>query len=236
MTSPLSYQLADGIATLRMDDGKANIWGFAMIDALNEALDKALAEQAVVVVTGRTGMFSGGFDLAVIKAGGADIGRMMMAGGAILQRLITFPRPVMAAVTGHAVAMGALSLLAFDVRIAVAEGARIQLNESQIGLAIPYFGLELGRAKLSLPHQSLAMASANAYTPSEAVAAGYLDAIAPVVDFEAAVLARAQALTRLDPKAFAETKRRMNLPLIARIAEADKLDQAAFTAMFGTAV
>jgi enoyl-CoA hydratase len=231
MSTPLTYQFADGIATLRMDDGKANVWGFAMMEAMNAALDKAEAEQAVVVLTGRAGMFSGGFDLAVFKAGGPEVGRMLQTGAAILERLVKCPRPVMAAVSGHAVAMGALSLCAFDVRLCVAEGARIQLNETAIGLPMPYFGLALGRARLSVPHQSLAMLSAEPYTPAGAVAAGYLDATAPAADFEAAVLARAQTLAKLEPKAFAETKRRLNASLLEALVTANALDAKVFAAM-----
>lgn len=228
MTSPLSYQFADGIATLKMDDGKANVWGFAMMEAMNAALDRAAEDQAVVVMSGRPGMFSGGFDLAVFKLGGPDVARMLQNGSAIIERLVKFPRPVLAAVSGHAVAMGALSLLAFDARLAVAEGARIQLNETAIGMPLPYFGLALGRARLAQPHQSLAMLSAEAYTPAGAIAAGYLDAIAPAAEFEAAVAARAQSLAKLDAKAFAETKRRLNAPLLAALADASQLDAKSF--------
>ncbi|MEI2623290.1 MAG: enoyl-CoA hydratase-related protein [Giesbergeria sp.] len=69
MTDLVSYAFADGVATLTMDDGKANAMGPAMQAALNAALDRAEADKAIVVLTGRPGVFSGGFDLSVFKAG-----------------------------------------------------------------------------------------------------------------------------------------------------------------------
>lgn len=235
MNEFLSYHLSDGVATLRMDDGKGNAWGFGMMEAIDAALDQALVDQAVVVLAGRPGLFSGGMDLAVYHRGGGQVTRMMQAGAELLLRLLKFPRPVMAAVAGHAVGMGAVCLLACDVRLAVADGALIQTNEVQMGAPMPYTALALGRARLASPHVSLSMLSATAYSSSQAMAAGYLDAIVPVADFDAGVLARAQALTKLEAKAFAETKRRLHQPLLTTLVETNAQDAAFFAAKFGDA-
>ena len=72
MSSPTTYELKDSVATITMDDGKANVMSVAMLSALNTALDKAVSDRAVVVLTGRTGIFSGGFDLKTLTAGGPD--------------------------------------------------------------------------------------------------------------------------------------------------------------------
>ena len=88
MTNLVNYTLQDGIATLAMDDGKANVMGLPMQAALNAALDRALTDQAVVVLTGRSGMFSGGFDLNVFKTDPAASVRMLEGGARLALRLL----------------------------------------------------------------------------------------------------------------------------------------------------
>ena len=108
MTDLVSYAFADGVATLTMDDGKANAMGPAMQASLNAALDRAEADKAIVVLTGRAGVFSGGFDLGVFKAGDAAVTFQMLTGGAQLaQRLLAYPHPVVAVEIGQG-ARGAL--------------------------------------------------------------------------------------------------------------------------------
>src|SRR5215212_5979254 len=109
-----------------MDDGKANVMSLPMLQALNGALDRAQADSATVVLTGRSGMFSGGFDLAVFKTDPQALLAMLEAGARMAERVLSFPLPVVAACTGHAIAMGAFLLLSADVRIGVDVGARIQ--------------------------------------------------------------------------------------------------------------
>lgn len=235
MSPLLSYRLSDGIAILGMDDGKANAWGFGMMEAINAGLDRALMDKAVVVLTGRQGLFSGGMDLGIYRQGGEQVTRMMVDGAELLLRLLEFPRPVMAAVGGHAVGMGAVCLLACDFRLAVADGALIQTNEVQMGAPMPYTALALARARLTPPHVNASMLTAATYTPSQAMAAGYLDAIAPVTEFDASIAAHAQRLLKLEANAFAETKRRLNDPLLTALAATNARDADFFAAKFGGA-
>jgi enoyl-CoA hydratase len=69
MRSGISYTLAGGVGTITMDDGKVNALSPHMLGELNAALDRAEAGEAAVVLTGRSGVFSAGFDLAVLRAG-----------------------------------------------------------------------------------------------------------------------------------------------------------------------
>jgi enoyl-CoA hydratase len=144
--SPLTYALEDGIATIALDDGKANVMSVAMLRALDAALDRAAADKAVVVLRGRTGMFSAGFDLAVFKRDPQELFEMLSAGAAITERLLSFPHPVVAVCTGHAIAMGAFLLLSTDLRIGAHPDAKIQVNEVQIGLTLPEFAIEVCRS------------------------------------------------------------------------------------------
>ncbi|MEE4277823.1 MAG: enoyl-CoA hydratase-related protein, partial [Halieaceae bacterium] len=94
-----------------MDDGKANALSFDMLDALDKGLDAAAAAGKVVVIAGRPGKFSAGFDLAVMGAGGEAMTRLLRQGAELSKRLLTFDTPVILAVSGHALAMGALLCL-----------------------------------------------------------------------------------------------------------------------------
>ena len=188
MDTPVSYSLSAGVATLTMDDGKANVMSVRMLQALNDALDRAQADQALVVLKGRPGMFSGGFDLAVFKGEPSEQMRMLEAGARITERLLAFPTPVVAACTGHAIAMGVFLLLAADVRIGVAEGARIHVNEVQIGLTLPHFAIEMCRQRLAPAHLNLAAVTAQPYIPLQALAAGFLDEIVSADALDGAVL------------------------------------------------
>lgn len=232
MTSLVTCEFADGIATLVMDDGKANAMSVAMLQALNDALDRAEADNAVVILQGRAGMFSGGFDLAVFKRDPAELLRMLEAGARLSRRLLAFPRPVLAVCTGHAVAMGAFLLLSADLRVGVDSGARVQVNEVQIGLTLPHFAIELCRARLSPGHAGLAAITAAPYTPAQAVVAGFLDEAVPADNLPAAARTHAARLLALNAEAFTATKLRMHGPTLARLDAAIGDDVAGWAERF----
>ena len=220
MTNLVNYTLQDGIATLAMDDGKANVMGLPMQAALNAALDRALTDQAVVVLTGRSGMFSGGFDLNVFKTDPAASVRMLEGGARLALRLLAYPHPVLAACNGHAVAMGCFLLLGADLRIGVdatngagqiatTPGLSIRAIEVQIGMTLPRFALNLCRDRLTPAHFSLACTTAYPYQPQTALAAGFLDELASPETFAAAVQARAVYLSKLHREAFTATKAKL---------------------------
>ena len=114
----MNYQVTNNIATLTIDDGKANVVGQDFLDKVNAALDRAEAEQAgAVILKGREGMFSGGFDLGEFKKGREQGMAMVGRGFELLVRLYSFPLPLVAACTGHGIAMGAFIIMACDRRI-----------------------------------------------------------------------------------------------------------------------
>lgn len=232
MIDSLRYALHDGVATITMDDGKANALGLPMLRALQEALDRAEADRAVVVLCGRAGVFSAGFDLATFKSRPAEVLPMREAGAALAARLMAFPRPVVAACTGHAVAMGAFLLLCADLRVGVDRDARVQVNEVKLGLTLPHFAIEICRYRLVPAHFNLAPLSARPYTPVEAVTAGFLDELSANDLVAATADERAQSLSGLNPEAFAATKARIRGPVIAALQEAARRDAADWIARF----
>lgn len=233
MQELVSYQLVDGIATVTMDDGKANVMSLRMLQALNGALDRAHADRATVVLTGRPGMFSGGFDLAVFRTDPQALFAMLEAGARLTERVLSFPRPIVAACSGHAIAMGAFLLLSTDVRIGVDAGARIQVNEVQIGLTLPRFAIEVCRQRLTPAHLNVAAVTAEPYAPERAVSAGFLDEIVPAGALAATAAARAKRLSSLHPEAFAATKLRLRESTLDALRTAIHDDIADWTQRFG---
>lgn len=228
----VDYQLQDGIATLTMDDGKANVMNVAMLAAIAGALDQAEADGAVVLLCGRPGLFSGGFDLAVFKSDLAETQRMLVAGARLAERLLGFPRPVVVACTGHAIAMGAFVLLSADLRVGVDSGARLQLNEVQIGLTLPHFAIECCRQRLSPAHQVQAALNARSYDPQSALAAGFLDEVASVSALAGVARSRAEQLRGLNAAAFTATKARMRRPVLEAMRQAIDNDIQDWSARF----
>ena len=218
MADLVGYTVANGIATLTMDDGKANALSLDMSTALSRRLDQAEADAKVVVITGRPGILCGGFDLRIIRGDDEDArNRMREAGSAFIQRLYLHPQPVVIACTGHAVAAGAILLFTGDVRIGVEGDFKIGLNEVAIGLTLPVYALELARDRLSPQALTAATLGARIYDAAGACGAGYLDETAPSETFAGHVDACARSLVDIDSAAFAATKRRLRQPTIDRV-------------------
>ncbi len=211
-------EISDGIAVLRLDDGKVNAFGPETVAALDAAIEAAEASAGALVIVGREGKFSAGFDLSVIGAGPGPARDLARTGARAAMRLYGAGVPVVAACTGHALAYGAILLLASDLRIGGDGDARIGLNEVAIGLAMPVFGMELARDRLSPRHLTRAVSLATVYSPAEAVEAGFLDKVVPVEDLEQVALTRARALASgLDRAAFAKTRRNARGGTIDRV-------------------
>ena len=179
MTNSVTFELRDGIAVLSIDDGKANALSFDVLAALDAGLDRAEAENAgAVVLVGRAGMFSGGFDLSVMRGGDPKaVGGLVTSGAELVLRLYGSGRPIVAACTGHAVAAGAFVLMGAHHRVG-AEGAfRICLIETQIGMVLPDWAVELTNERLVGFHAQQAAIESRVYDPGAAVEAGFLDRV-----------------------------------------------------------
>jgi enoyl-CoA hydratase len=226
MTDLVTYVLSDGVATLTMDDGKANAIGPRMQDALNAALDRAEADRALVVLTGRRGVFSGGFDLSVFKAGDPrETFRMLTGGAQLAQRLLSYPHPVVAACSGHAMAMGLFLLQCADLRIGLSAGANFQANEVLIGMTLPHFALETIRQRVTTPHVHL-VGTAFPYDGVGAVRAGLLDEAVAADALADAVSAQVERLKKAQPAAFTATKLRLRAPVLTALPAAIDKDIA----------
>jgi enoyl-CoA hydratase len=209
MSDHLTYEQEGGVAVITMDDGKANALSPTMLGELSDSLGRAAKDGAAVVLAGRPGRFSGGFDLAVISRGDQDTIAMLRGGFELAEQMLRFPRPLVIACTGHAIAMASFLLLSGDYRVGADGEFKIMANEVAIGLTMPQAAIELCRYRLTTPAFDRAQILATPYAPADAVAAGFLDeVVAPD-----AVVARARELATtfvgLNENAHAATKLRV---------------------------
>jgi enoyl-CoA hydratase len=208
MADLLTYSRDDRIASITLDDGKVNALSIPMLRELHAAFDQAEAEGAVVVLGGREGYLSAGFDLGVFREEPERLPEMLRLGATLCERMLAFPTPILVACSGHAIAAGSFLLLAADARIGVEGPFKIGLNEVRIGLTMPLFVIELARHRLVPAHFDRAVISAVMYEPAEAVTAGFLDRAAAPADLDAAAASTAAELAGLNPEAHAATKLR----------------------------
>jgi enoyl-CoA hydratase len=211
MSEPIEYRCQDDVATIVMDDGKANVMSIPMLEALHGAFDQAARARAIVVLrSGRPGVFSAGFDLRVISSGDvAGSVAMLRSGAELALKLLAFETPVVSVCAGHAYPMGAFLLLGSDLRLGVDGDYRIGLNEVTVGIAVPGFALELGRSRLHPAWLSRTATTGEMYGPRDAVTAGFLDLVVPAGDAEAALATAVDGLKRIDLRAHRTVKRRL---------------------------
>jgi enoyl-CoA hydratase len=208
MADLTTYALADGVATIALDDGKANALSIAMLKSIHADLDRAESDGAVVILTGRPGYFSAGFDLRVFREEPENIVEMLILGATLCERLLSFPRPVLVAAPGHAIAAGSFVALSADLRIIVDGPFKVGLNEVQIGLTMPLFVVELARSRLNPAHFHRAVVNAKMYEPATAVGAGFFDEAVPAEEFLLRVQEGAAELAGLNADAYSATKER----------------------------
>jgi len=228
MADTVTYERRDAVALVSMDDGKANALSFDLLAALNEALDRAEAEEAgAVVITGRAGMLSGGFDLNVMRSG--DMGAvadLVTTGGELFLRLYRSPTPIVAACTGHAIAAGAFILLGAHRRVGDQGPFKIQLVETAIGMVLPDWAVELCRCRLSKRHIEPACIESFTYDPDGAADAGFLDAVVPAGTAVDAAVEEATRLAALPAQAYAGNAAKVRGPGADRVAAAVTADRA----------
>ena len=136
MTVKIEFQ--NDISIITLDDGKANVFSQDMLESLYECLSKVHKDKGCLVITGRKGMFSAGFDLKTIQGGDIKlIQEMTLTGFKLLSRIFSFPRPVIAACSGHGIALGTFLLCCCDYRIGIKGDFMLGANEMRTNMVIP---------------------------------------------------------------------------------------------------
>lgn len=217
----VTTEVVDRVLVLHLDDGKANALSFDMITAISHALDQAEADDTIgaVVLHGREGKFSAGFDLSVMRSGDwGAVATLVSDGGDLVRRLYGSSVPVVAACTGHALAAGALMLLGCDVRVGADVPCKIGLNEVAIGMVLPAWAITIAQDRLSRRHIQLALVTAQVTDGGGAMAAGFLDEVVPESDVLARAIERAAELAALSGRAYAGTVLAVRGPVLERMA------------------
>jgi enoyl-CoA hydratase len=229
--SSVRYELDGSVATITLDDGKVNALSLDLQAELHAALDRAQLDRAVIVLAGRDGVLSAGFDLQVLAGGGPAAASMVIGGFELAHRMLAFPRPIVIACTGHAVAMGTFLLLSGDHRIGTSRPAKFTANEVAIGLTMPRAALEILRQRLSPAAFVRAATLAEVFTPANAVETGFLDEVVSPEDLMPTALNVAQRLALLDQTAYEATKQRARSGLLDALRAAIEADRAELAAM-----
>jgi enoyl-CoA hydratase len=214
MSTLARYDLADGIATIAMDDGKVNALSVEMLGQVRAHFDQAEADGAVVILTGRERTLSAGFDLRTEPEGWPE---MLAAGARLAERMLSFPRPVVVAGNGNAIAMGGFLLLSGDYRVGARGGSKIGLNEVAIGLTLPYFAIAIAHHRLTRPYYDRCAVTGVILDPEEALTAGFFDELVDPSDLATRAREVAAQLAGINMDAHAATKRRVRGEALAGI-------------------
>ena len=212
-------EMRQGVCVLRLDHGKPNSISQAVAEELIAALEEAEKSEEVqaIILLGKPGMFSGGFDLPTMAEGPVAAAAMVKAGGQLLVSIYGHPKPVVLGCTGHAIAMGAFMVMAGDFRIAARGAFKIGAKETAIGMTLPIFATELARACLSKRHLDRAIIQSTIYDPEGALDAGFLDRLVEPDRVEAEALEVAVQLAGLKQPAFRNNKRLVRGATVDRI-------------------
>jgi enoyl-CoA hydratase len=224
MNEFVSYQSEEHYALITINNGKANAISHEVVAGLNESLDKAEQEDKIVILTGTAGIFSGGFDLKVMTKSPESALELVTKGSKLSHRMLSFPKPIILACNGHAIAKGAFLLLSSDYRIGVEGDFKIGLNEVMIGMTMHHAGISIAKSRLSDVYVNRSVNNAEIFSSKDAVTAGFLDMIVPEDHLLPAAIKVAGMFTKLNKKAHAATKLKLRKPYLDDLANAIELD------------
>ena len=197
----------DDISIITLDDGKANVFSPKMIQDVNECLDKVPTESGAIIIIGREGMFSAGFDLKIISAGDIQATMdMTLCGFKLLSRIFSFPRPILAACSGHGIALGTFLLCCCDYRVGVKGDFMIGANEMRTNMVIPIPILELISHRVSASHKYRAILGAEMYSIESGLEAGLIDEIVDPENLMETAMLKAKDLATMGHPSYTLTK------------------------------
>lgn len=202
----INLDIQNDVAHIELNDGKANVFSPAMIESFNEALDKAETNAKAVVIRGSGDKFSAGFDLSVMQQGGNAQWQMILNGFALLLRLYQHPQPVISAVGGHALGMGAFTLLVSDTRIGIEGDYKLGLPETAGNMQFTNFLVSILKAELNPMFMKSAALQSQFCNPKSAVHAGFLDLVVPAEQLDATIAKASEGLKQLPLKQYAHNK------------------------------
>ena len=217
------------ISIIKLDDGKANAFSHDMLSQVNDLLKKVPRDSGALVITGREGLFSGGFDLKTLATGDMEkITKMVQLGYRLLLELFSFDRPIVAAVSGHSIALGLFVTCSADYRIAIDGKYVCQANEVRNNMDIPTQIMEIIRARVNKKYFYSAVYHSDAYSVQDSIEVGYIDEVVSEDQFMKRVMEKAKELATLPHPFYANTKKTAQDDVRQKIADAiDKYENLA---------
>jgi enoyl-CoA hydratase len=217
------------ISIIKLDDGKANAFSYDMLSQVNDLLKKVPRDSGALVITGREGLFSGGFDLKTLATGDMEkITKMVQLGYRLLLELFSFDRPIVAAVSGHSIALGLFVTCSADYRIAIDGKYVCQANEVRNNMDIPTQIMEIIRARVNKKYFYSAVYHSDPYSVQDSIEVGYIDEVVSEDQFMKRVMEKAKELATLPHPFYANTKKTAQDDVRQKIADAiDKYENLA---------
>jgi enoyl-CoA hydratase len=209
------------IAVVHMRYGKANALDIAFCDALALRFENLRTSSSKgVVLTGQGKIFCAGVDLPQMSAGGAAYIRdFLPALERLFAAVFNFPKPVVAAINGHAIAGGCVLACATDRRLMARDAGRMGVTEILVGVPFPALAFEIMRAATSVRLLPEAILTGATYAVDQAIQRGWVDEVVEHADLMDRAVAAANQLASVSPAAFAMGKRQLHQPASKRLAE-----------------
>ncbi|MBE7698274.1 crotonase/enoyl-CoA hydratase family protein [Tenacibaculum finnmarkense] len=224
MSALIDYTSEENYVIITLNNGKVNAISHEVIDSLNQLLDKAEAQKKVVILTGQPGIFSAGYDLKSMTTSPESALKLVTKGSKLSHRMLSFPTPIIAACTGHAIAKGAFLLLSTDYRLGAEGNFKIGFNEVLIGMTMHNAGVQIAKARLTPNYVNRSVNNAEMYSPKDAVTAGFLDKIVPENQVLPTAIKIAEMFAKLNLKAHHQTKLKVRKTALRSLKKAIKKD------------
>ncbi len=209
----------DGIVIVRMEHGKVNAIDRELLESVRSTLAEIEASDARgAVLTGRGGAFSAGVDLFRVLDGGAEyLSEFLPVLSDALRELAEFPKPLVAAMNGHAIAGGCILACACDYRVLAEGSGKIGVPELLVGVPFPAVPLEIVRAVVPSRHLQEVLLLGKLYQGADALDRGLADEIVPLDQVEDRALAIACSMAGVGAGTFALSKRQVRQPMLDRM-------------------
>ena len=207
------------VAVVHLECGKANAMDENFLQVLSNALDQALLDgYRAVVLTGYERFFSAGLNLRSLPETADGMADFIDRFEDVMGKLLAFPRPVVAAVNGHALAGGVIMACACDVRVGAEGNFKIGLTEVDVGVPFPATALEIVRRVIAPSRAPSIIVGAEILDPKGALEAGLLDRVVPPERLLEDATAWAEQLGGKPSEAYRLAKQALIAPTVERIA------------------